>query len=393
MSKVKPSKRYSELRKKRIKKPDMKSIDYILLCAILILLVIGTVMIYSASSYYGLYSTKSQSVEFFFLRHVIWLVIGIVAMFVTMSIDYHKYKKIMPFIIILSIALLVLVLFIGPNVNGARRWFQVGGVSVQPSELAKYVVVVHLAFLIERRKAQTRLKGFFAEVFIYLLFAGFFAALVLAEKNLSITAVIMMAAFIIIFVSGADISKMLWMGLAGIGIGALAIRYEPYRLQRVTAFMNPFKDPTGKSFQIVQSLYSIGSGGFFGLGFGNSRQKALFLPESHTDFIFSITAEELGIIGCTFIILLFIIIVLKAAIIARNAKDESGRLMAVGIASVISIQAIINIAVVTSSMPVTGVPMPLISYGGTSLVFNLLALGILLNISRQTKSTKFKEKK
>lgn len=373
-------KKKTSIKRKKIK---MKNIDYSLLCAIVLLLFIGIVMVYSSSSYYALYQDKVFNSEFYFTKEIVWTVVGIIGMVVTMSIDYHIYKKWTPWLVIITIGLLVLVLFLGADINGARRWIRLGGLSLQPSELAKYVVVLYLALLIDKRRG--KIKEFKGGTLYYLAIAAVFAGLIILEKNLSITAIIMMVAFIMILVGGAKLSHLFSLIPIGLSAGLGLILMESYRLQRLTSFLDPWADPSGDSYQLIQSLYALGSGGLFGVGLGNSRQKALFMPEPHNDFIFAIIGEELGLIGCIAIISIFIFIVIKGTSIAVKARDNYGYLLAIGIISVIAIQAIINIAVVTGSMPVTGVPMPLISYGGTSLVFNLCAIGILLNISRQSK--------
>lgn len=373
-------KKKTSIKRKKIK---MKNIDYSLLCAIVVLLFIGIVMVYSSSSYYALYQDKVFNSEFYFTKEIVWTVVGIIGMVVTMSIDYHIYKKWTPWLVIITIGLLVLVLFLGADINGARRWIRLGGLSLQPSELAKYVVVLYLALLIDKRRG--KIKEFKGGTLYYLAIAAVFAGLIILEKNLSITAIIMMVAFIMILVGGAKLSHLFSLIPIGLSAGLGLILMESYRLQRLTSFLDPWADPSGDSYQLIQSLYALGSGGLFGVGLGNSRQKALFMPEPHNDFIFAIIGEELGLIGCVAIISIFIFIVIKGTYIAVKARDNYGYLLAIGIISVIAIQAIINIAVVTGSMPVTGVPMPLISYGGTSLVFNLCAIGILLNISRQSK--------
>ena len=370
------------LNRKR-KKYSMKSIDYTLLCAILVLLFIGIVMVYSASSYYALYQIDVYNTEFYFYKEITWSIVGVIGMLVTMSIDYHYYKKWTPWLVLITLVFLVLVLFIGSNINGAVRWIRLGPLSFQPSELAKYVVVLYLALLIDKRKG--KITKFKEGTIFYLAVAGVFAGLILLEHNLSITAIVMMVAFIMILVGGAKISHLFSLVPVGLVAGIALIFTQSYRLKRLTSFLNPWADTSGDSYQLVQSLYALGSGGIFGVGIGNSRQKALFMPEPHNDFIFSIIGEELGLIGCIIIISIFMFIVIKGTSIAIKARDNYGFLLAIGIISVIAIQAIINIAVVTGSMPVTGVPMPFISYGGTSLVFNLGAMGILLNISRQSK--------
>ena len=367
----------------RRKKIKMKNIDYSLLCAILVLLVIGIIMVYSSSSYYALYQKDVYNSDFYFFKEITWSIVGIIGMLVTMSIDYHIYKRWTPWIVLITLGLLVVVLFAGADINGAVRWIRLGPLSFQPSELAKYVVVLYLALLIDQRKG--KIKIFAEGTIFYLAIAGVFALLILLEKNLSITAIVMMVAFVMILAGGAKISHLLSLIPMGLAAGMGLIFIESYRLKRLTSFLNPWADTSGDSYQLIQSLYALGSGGLFGVGLGNSRQKALFMPEPHNDFIFAIIGEELGLIGCIFIICLFIFIAIKGTSIAVKARDNYGYLLAIGIISVISIQAIINIAVVTGSMPVTGVPMPLISYGGTSLVFNLSAIGILLNISRQGK--------
>ena len=372
------------IRKKK-KRTRMKSISYGFLCGILLLLFIGIVMVYSSSSYYALYQDKlDNNTEYFFAKVILWSVVGIIGMIFTMSIDYHKYKAMTPYFVIITLILLVLVLFIGANINGATRWIRLGPLSFQPSELAKYVVVLNLALLIDR--GRNRIKKFKDGILYYLLIAGIFAGLVLLEHNLSITAIIMMVAFIMIIVGGAKISHILSFIPVGLVVGGLLIAFEPYRLERFMTFLDPWKDTSGNSYQLIQSLYALGSGGVFGVGLGNSRQKALFMPEPHNDFIFAIIGEELGLIGCLAIVVIFLFVILKGISIALKAKDNYGFLLGIGIISVIAVQSIINIAVVTGSMPVTGVPLPFISYGGTSLVFNLCAMGILLNISRQSKS-------
>ena len=373
----------SKVKRRKIKKINMKSIDYALLCALLLLLFIGVVMVYSSSSYYALYQKDVYNTDYYFIKEITWVIVGTIGMAITMSIDYHIYKKFTPWLVIITLALLIIVLFAGADINGAVRWIRLGPLSFQPSELAKYVLVLYLALLIDKRK--NKIKKFGEGTILYFCIAAVFAVLVLLEKNLSITAIIMMVAFIMILVGGAKISHLLSLVPVGIAAGLALIFTQSYRLDRLTSFLNPWADPSGDSYQLIQSLYALGSGGIFGVGLGNSRQKALFMPEPHNDFIFSIIGEELGLIGCIFIISIFMFIVIRGTTIAVKARDNYGFLLAIGIISVIAIQAIINIAVVSGSMPVTGVPMPFISYGGTSLVFNLGAMGILLNISRQSK--------
>ena len=385
-NKVSRERNSRSIRKKK-KATSMKSISYGFLCGILLLLFIGIVMVYSSSSYYALYQAKlNNNSEYFFSKVILWSIVGILGMLFTMSIDYHKYKKMTPYLVMITLILLVLVLFIGANVNGATRWLRLGPLSFQPSELAKYVVVLNLALLIDR--GRNRIKKFKDGVLYYLFIAAMFAGLVLLEHNLSITAIIMIVAYIMVNAGGAKPSHTLPFIPVGLVVGLGLIFSSEYRLKRFTTFLNPWRDPSGDSYQLIQSLYALGSGGTFGVGLGNSRQKALFMPEPHNDFIFAIIGEELGLIGCLVIIAIFLFVILKGIRIASQAGDNYGFLLGIGIISVIAVQSIINIAVVTGSMPVTGVPLPFISYGGTSLVINLCAMGILLNISRQGKIEK-----
>ena len=370
----------SKVRKKRRRISKMKDIDYGLLCGIMLLLFIGVVMVYSSSSYYALY--EKESTEFFIIKEIVWTIVGIIAMFFTMSFDYHNYKKLTSLVLIIAFISLVAVLFFG-SVNGAVRWIRIGPLSFQPSELGKYTAVLYLAYVIDNGKS--RIEKFWGGTISYLIVPGLIALLVLLEKNLSITVIIAIVSIIMVIAGGAKVKYIL--SLIPLGFAAVIglISMESYRLKRFTTFLNPWEAHSDDSYQLIQSFYALGSGGIFGVGLGNSRQKALFMPEPHNDFIFAIIGEELGLIGTIFVVSLFIFITIKGARIAIKAKDNYGYLLAIGIISVISIQAVINIAVVTGSMPVTGVPLPLISYGGTSLVFNLTALGILLNISRQSK--------
>lgn len=354
-------------------------IDYVLFYTVILLVAIGAIMIYSASSYRA--ANELQDSMAYLKKQLVFVVIGGISMFFFMTWDYHKLKnsKLVVFLIIVTITLLLLV-FLFPPINGAQRWIQLGPLSLQPSEMAKYVVVVYLARSLDKKGDE--IKSFWKGVFPTLLVAGIFAGLVLAEKNLSITSVIMFVAFILITISGARKRHLLTLGGVGLLAGISLIFVSPYRLKRLLSFLDPWADPRGDGYQLIQSLLALGSGGFLGLGFGMSRQKAYYLPEPYNDFIFSVIAEETGFLGGIILISLFVVLIWRGVIIAIKCKDNFGTLLAMGITSVIAIQAIINLAVVTGSMPVTGVPLPFISYGGSSLLFNMTAMGILLNVSR-----------
>lgn len=365
--------------KKRHKK-IMGEIDYGIFYTVLLLVAIGTVMIYSASSYYAMF-TSGDSMSFL-KKQLMFVPLGFGMMLLMMGFDYHKLKKYSVALILGCIPLLIAVFFF-QDVNGAQRWIRVGPLSFQPSDLTKYAVVIFLAMGLEAKGEG--IKKFWTGVVPYLCIAGVYALLILAEKNLSIASVIMIVSFIMIFVSGAKNRHLFGIVAPGMLVLALvAIFSSDYRRARMLNFINPWKDAAGNGYQLIQSFYALGAGGITGLGLGQSRQKTLYMPEPHNDFIFSIIGEELGLIGCLFIIALFLIFIWRGINVALKAKDTYGTLLAVGITSVIAVQCIINIAVVTGSMPVTGVPLPFISYGGTALVINMTAMGILLNISRQT---------
>lgn len=390
MSNVDLKKRIKYNKKRRKKKKKTKiSIDrdngvYV---ALILLVLIGLLLVFTSSSYYALY--EQGDLYFFIRKQAMWAVIGLGFMEFFARVDYHFLRKFTWPLAGGTLCLLVLVLVIGKEINGAKRWIDVGGLSIQPSEIAKYAVVFILAHIIVKmgKEIKTIKKG----IVFPLAIGATFAVLVLAEKNLSITAVIAMVTYFMIMVGGANIRVLLGLIPVGLAGGLALIVTSEYRLERLTTFLNPWADQSDSGYQLVHSLMAIGSGGVTGQGLGNSMQKALYMPEPHNDFIFAILAEEFGLLGCIFVIGLFVFLIISAIKVAMNAKDIYGRLLATGITLVIAIQAIINIAVVTGSMPVTGVPLPFISTGGTSLLINLVAMGVLLNISKQGKKNRVSE--
>ena len=371
-------------RKKKIKKRQrINAVNPYILYSVLALVAIGIIMVFSASYYDALY--KHKNVFFFLGKELTWAPVGIVAMIIMMLVDYHVWKKFTGFAYIATIGALVAVLVMGENINGATRWLNIAGISFQPSELAKYVIVFFLAMVIDK---YGKVKSNWKVPLLYLCSAGIFSVLVYKENNLSIASIIMFVAFIMVFVSGMSLKETFTLiGLGG-ALGTLGIFSADYRRDRFISFLDPWKYADKEGYQLIHSLYALGSGGLFGVGLGNSKQKALYMPEPHNDFIFAIIGEELGLIECIVVVAIFVVLIVAGVKVASRAKDRYGKLLATGIISVIAVQAIINIAVVTGSMPVTGVPLPFISYGGTSLVFNLAAMGVLLNISRQCKDPK-----
>lgn len=366
-----------------LNKKMLGEVDYGIFYSLFLLLAVGIVMIYSASSFYAMFKYKNSM--YYLIRQGAFAIIGIIALVIMMKFDYHKLKKVTPYLLIGTIPLLIAVFFF-PEVNGARRWIKLGILSFQPSELTKYVVVMFLAMSIDLKG--DRIKRFWDGLIPYLVVAGFFAGMILLEKNMSIASIIMIVTFIMLFVAGGQIKYL--FGVIFPAMFSLAIFFifsSDYRRARMLNFIDPWKDAAGDGYQLIQSFYALGAGGITGLGLGESRQKILYMPEPHNDFIFSIIGEELGLVGCFFIIGLFLFLIWRGIRVSMKAKDTYGKLLAIGITSIIAVQAIINIAVVTGSMPVTGVPMPFISYGGTSLVINLMAMGILLNISSQVEKS------
>ncbi|AEF95178.1 stage V sporulation protein E [Desulfotomaculum nigrificans CO-1-SRB] len=356
--------------------------DFVLFLTVLMLLSIGLVMVFSASEYVTM--VRYGDSFYFFKRQLLWALLGLTTMFVMMHIDYYKLKRWVGPITIAGFVLLIAVLLpgVGRSANGAQRWINLGFMSFSPAELVKLCLIIFVAFGLSKKGEG--IQSFWHGLAPYLAVMGLAAGLILLQPDLGTAVVLSGTIFIMFFVAGARLSHL--GGLVGVGLVAvaLAIYFEPYRLRRFFAFLDPEKDPQGTGYHIIQSLYALGSGGLFGLGLGQSKQKFLYLPENHTDFIFAIVGEELGFIGATLIILLFIMLVWRGLKIAVTSPDPFASLLAAGITSGIALQAIINMGVVTGSMPVTGVPLPFISFGGTSLLFTLAGIGIILNISKYT---------
>lgn len=358
------------------------SFDYQFLGVILVLLAFGLIMVLSASSPVAYASSVTNYDSFYyFKKQLMWAIIGGVAMTVAANYDYHKLKRWANIGLFASLGLLVLVLIpgIGVIVNDARRWIQLGPINFQPSEVAKFGVVLFMAANLSKNY---KILKKFGGLMFYLVILGIFAGVIMLEPHFSCTMLILSSAAIMLFVAGAE-WKHIGALAAPVGVGIVAlVASAPYRLQRVTTFLDPFKDIKGEGWQIVQSLYAIGSGGIFGAGLGQSRQKYLNIPEPQNDFIFSIICEELGLFGAILVISLFVFLVYRGIKIAMEAPDLFGTLLTVGIISLIAIQALVNIAVVTSSMPVTGMPLPFFSYGGTVLAITMTEMGVVLNVSR-----------
>ena len=355
-------------------------IDFSFLITVFALLAMGLIMVMSASSESARYATYTNGDPYYFVkRQALWAVFSLAAMFFFANLDYHKLCKMSTLILVASIVLLIVVLAIGSEVKGGKRWINLGFIQFQPSEIAKIAMILFFAeTLSKNRKILNSLQG----LFFYIGILVVIAFLLMLEPHMSATVLIMLIGLSILFIAGAKMKHIIPMIIIAATGASFFILTSDYRRARLFAFRDPFKDKLGDGWQIIQSLYAIGSGGIFGLGLGKSRQKFLYIPEPHNDFIFSILCEELGLIGAFFVILLFAVLIWRGFKIAMEAPDMEGNIVASGITMLIAFQVIINIAVVTSSMPVTGMSLPFFSYGGTSLLMLMSCMGIMLNISK-----------
>lgn len=370
---------------KKLKTPTKGArMDYLALVCVLVLVSIGLVMVYSASYVTADYRTLSSYT--FIKKEIFFVIAGFLAMFFTANIvPYNWFKKkragLTWALVVVSIGLLLLLKVpgFGKEVNGALRWLEFGSFSFQPSELAKYACIFLLAM-------QITTKGLNVKRFLDLLIMSIFPVLcillILTQPDFSTSLIIVVITFYLFFVSGMKWNVVAGASLGIVALGALLIKLEPYRLSRLMTLFNPLLDPLGSGYQVLQSLYAISSGGLTGVGLGNSTQKMLYLPEPHNDYIFSIIAEELGFVGAFFVILVFVVLIIRFFKIAANAPDRYSGLLVSGITIMIAVQFLINIGVAVSLFPSTGIALPFISYGGTSLVLLLAGVGVVLNISR-----------
>lgn len=358
--------------------------DYAIIILTFALLLVGVIMVYSASSVWATY--KFHDSLFFAKRQLLFAGIGVIAMFIISNIDYWVWRTYAKTILIICFILLVVVLIpgVGLQRGGAQSWIGVGSFTIQPSEFMKLGMISFLSkFLAENQKKITSFKKGLGPS-LALVFVAF--GMIMLQPDLGTGTVMVGTCIVIMFVAGARLSHFSYLGLLGVAGFVALILSAPYRIKRITGFLDPWSDQLGSGFQIIQSLYAIGPGGLFGLGFGQSRQKFMYLPEPQTDFIFAILAEELGFIGGCFVLILFALLLWRGIRVAMNAPDLYGTFLGVGIVGMIAIQVMINVGVVTGMMPVTGITLPFLSYGGSSLTLMLMAMGVLLNISKHAKS-------
>ncbi len=369
------------------KKPARKGqMDFALYIIVLLLCAFGLVMVFSASYYYaqnnpdlgydGMYYLKNQAK---------FLIAGLGMMIALSHIDYHFWEKLRTVALLLTIVLMIATVFWGEEINGARRWLDIFGLfTFQPSELAKFALILYMASFMARHPA--RMKDFVHGIVPLLIIMFTICVTLLMQRNMSMMMIVMIIGFVMLFVGGADIRHLVGLCLMAVPVFFVAASMEEYRWARLTIFTNPWADPQGNGYQLIQSLYALGSGGLFGKGLNFSTQKLLFLTYGESDFIFAIIGEELGFVGCVVVIAAYFFLTCRGIRIAARCKDKFGSLLAAGITSVLALQAAVNIGVATSSVPPTGQTLPFISAGGTSLIIFMAAVGILLNISRNTEA-------
>lgn len=363
------------------KKLHKQNFDYALLTVVLLLLIYGLIVLYSAST---VQSFQNFNNTYYYALHQLLYGagIGLVGLYICSRIDYHFWQKNLPVLIGLALLLLALVKVphFGFASGGAVRWLRLGPILFQPAELAKMVVILYLASWIDKKRAS--LNDFYYGLLPSFIIIGLFALLILWQPDIGTMLVLLAVAFCMLFVSGINFKYFFYSAVCGALALYLVVKIEPYRVKRLTTFLDPTVDPKGISYQINQALLAIGSGGLFGYGYGLSRQKHNYLPEVMNDSVFAVMAEELGFFRVLAVLALFILFALRGFKIAKHAPDLFGKLTAFGITSWITLQALINLGAIVNLLPLTGIPLPFFSYGATAMIANLAAIGILLNISR-----------
>ena len=351
-------------------------IDVILLVLVLILVAFGLVMLFSASEYNG--RVRFDDSAYYFKKQLFATALGLMAMYLVSQMDYRVFAKMAPVAYLLSIVLSTAVLLVGQEINGSKRWLNLGPLSFQPSEFAKVAVILFLGWQIEKSRKSTGNFWFMCRTMATLLpIVG-----LVGSNNLSTAVIILGIGVVLIFVSNPRYLPFVGIGAAGLGFVAVFLAAESYRLERLAIWRNPEKYEKG--FQTIQGLYAIGSGGLFGRGLGSSIQKLGFVPEAQNDMIFSVICEELGLFGAALLILLFMLLLWRLCVISTHSRDLLGALLTAGIMAHMAVQVILNIAVVTNTIPNTGITLPFVSYGGTSVVFLLGEMGLALAVSRDS---------
>lgn len=360
-----------------------EKIDKPIFYLVVILMLLGILFVYSSSYYVSIRYTGGP--YYFTIRQIIWVVVSIGALVGFMNLDYHKLQKFVKPLIFITIALLVLVFIpgIGRESGGARRWIDFRIFNFNPSELAKLTVIIYLAFILSKK--QSKLNNFTFGILPPLLLVSLIFFIILLQSGFSTSVLLLLIAFTLFFIGGASIRYFVMTLIFSIPVLSVFIINFSYRKARILSFLNPWEDATGKGYHIIQSLKSFGEGGFFGVGLGNSLQKMTRLPTPHTDFIYSVIAEETGLVGATLVALLFLFFFIRGVIIARNCEDKFGQLLAFGVIALITAHAFLNMGIAAGIVPPTGVSLPFISSGGSSMLILSIGCGILLNISSQNK--------
>jgi cell division protein FtsW len=354
--------------------------DLVLFGAAIVLLSAGVVMVYSASAIVA--GDRLHDPSLFLRKQLLWAGLGGAVLWAALRLDYRRLERLTVPLLAVALALLVAVLIphLGQAINGTRRWIRLGPLSFQPVELAKLALVIYLAGYLAHRREQ--LHDFRRGVLPPLLVAAALAGLVLLQPDLGNCLALVTVTFALLFVAGSRVRHLALVLASAVPVLIVLVLMAPYRLRRITAFMDPWQDPRGSGFQIIQSWLALGSGGWFGRGIGESRQKLFYLPESHTDFIFAIIGEELGFVGALCMVALFAVVVWRGLRVGLRAPDPFGAYLALGITVLIATQTLVNIGVVTGVLPTKGLPLPFVSFGGSALVVTLGATGVLLNISQ-----------
>lgn len=358
---------------------NLADYDLVLLLMVVALTSFGIVMIYSASSVMA--AKNFHDGAFFLKRQGLFALVGFAIVAVVMRVDYRLWRKMAVPLLLVSLVLLVVVLIpgIGGKVKGASRWIRLPGFNLQPSEFTKIALILYLAYSIDKK--QDRIRSLTAGFLPYMVVLMILLGLLLKQPDLGAALTLAAVTVLMLFAAGTRLVFIMGTAMVALPFVAFLIYHSAYRLKRIKAFMNPEQDPTGIGWQIIQSKYAFGAGGFFGQGLGEGKQKLFYLPEAHTDFILSVVGEELGFIGVLIIIGMFFILIQRAMRIAMAAQDSFGRFLALGIAVLFAIEAVVNMGVVTGLLPTKGLALPFLSYGGSSLLISLFAVGILLNIS------------
>ncbi len=362
------------------KKKKLGHMDFPIFLMVTLLCAFGLIMVFSASYYYA--QEKFNDGYYYISKQIIYIVIGFPIMLLLSRLKYSKLEKFKTVFLILSIVLLIAVLIFGKEANGAKRWLVIFGQSLQPSEVAKFGMMLYMCSFMARR--QPLMHDFVKGVIPMLLVIGVICGLIMLQPNMSMAVIIALMGIALLFVGGVRVKHIVILLIAGVVLFLLFGWLEPYRMRRLLSFTNPWEDAKNTGYQLVQSFYALGSGGIFGQGLNNSRQKLLYMTYGESDFIFSIIGEELGLIGCVIVLLAYGFIIYRGIRIAMRCKERFGSLLAAGITIVLALQVIVNIGVVTGILPTTGQALPFVSAGGSSLLIFLASMGVLLNISRNT---------